>query len=103
MSLPRIPPAGHEVYALIRDTPLESITIEQVLALPDIRSARRIAKQAFDNKPLTYQLHSLLMLRADGSVVLKSFGRRGGHRTRWNFGRWRNPPQMADSFEPGAL
>jgi hypothetical protein len=103
MSLPRIPPAGHEVYAMIRDTPLESITIEQVLALPDIRSARRIAKDAFANAPLTYKLHSLLMLRADGSVVLKSFGRQGGHRTRWNFGRWRTPPQMADSFEPGAL
>jgi len=91
MSKWKLPPEGHPVREMLRDTDLNSLTVERILSLPTLQQARKTARKVFAIGPGVTLYHALV-LRADGSVVLKSFGRKGGDRTRWNFGHWESDP-----------
>lgn len=91
----KMPPADHPVRELIRDTEFAKLTIEHVLTLPTLTQARHRSRRWFrDGRRQPGDLYHTLVLRADGAIVLKSFGAKGGNRTRWNFGRWESPPEV---------
>lgn len=87
----KLPPANHPVLTLMRDIPIPA-TVDQVLSLPSMREARHRARRWLGAHP-TVELYHTLVLRDDEHIVLKTWGRMGGNKTRWNFGRWIEPRQ----------
>lgn len=95
MSKWKMPPVDHPVHAMIRDTDFAALTAARVAKLPTMSQARAHARDAFRIGP-SVNAYTALVLRDDGAIVLKTFGRRGGHRTRWNFGFFPTPPSAID-------
>lgn len=87
MSL-KIPVQGSLVRELIDMQQLAELTTESVRQLPTLPYAKAEARRIFARSADNVVSVNFIVLRADGMLQLVTIGPKGGHRIRWNFGRW---------------
>jgi len=80
----KLPPPGHPALELFDPSDLERVKSRR--GLPTFRQAAEAAARTFGS-PDGHMIREVncIVLRADDSVELVQFGRRGGHRTVWKF------------------
>lgn len=84
----RLPAPTHRARELMGDLAhiVELLAPANFGKLPDTRQARNIAAETLAASPMAKRV-TLILRRCDDSRWLVSFGRRGGMRREWNFGR----------------
>lgn len=109
----RAPPPDHPVHALSFEfkgqmrypQDVESFTADDILKLPDIPNARRVARDLFDTlgtDPTATGIYRVHLVARDkqARVVLVSFSLTGSWRIRWSFGRFSDPRDMMHLAAP---
>lgn len=104
----RAPTADHALQALtfefdgrkVTMQDVEKFTTADILKLPDIAAARRLAAAKFNRNhqdpTSSTALHMVHVVALDSRarVVLVTFNPSGLHRIRWSFGRFADPREM---------
>jgi hypothetical protein len=83
----KMPKDGHPVRELIDCAEVVGMSETAYKLLPSVTEARADARAYFKAQPPDVLYTHMLVRHEDGQVLLMSFGRKGGYKTRWNFGR----------------